>query len=443
MLACSCETLHTMTPSARISAAIDIFTELEQKPRPVNDALKDWALSRRYAGSGDRAGIGLLVHDTLRRRASARWLMGADTARAAVLGTLRLAQGYSAQTIAGWCDGGRFGPEPLSEAEMAALANGSLKDAPAHVRGDYPEWLSESFAAAFGDDAAAEGEALAMRAPLDLRVNTLKTIRMKALPALSDYDAVATLHSPDGIRVPNRADGRIKPVQADPLFIKGMVEIQDEGSQIVAMLCAPDACHQVLDYCAGGGGKTLALAALMNNKGQIFASDSDARRLAPIYDRLKRADARNVQIRTPRQGGPTVLDLSGKLDLVLIDAPCTGTGTWRRNPDAKWRMRPGALEQRMKEQVTVLDNAALAVKPGGRLAYITCSVLPEENDQQVREFLTRTPGFSIINLRETRAFAEIPSLASATRATQHGLMLTPLRTGCDGFYIAMMERVAN
>ncbi len=432
-----------MTPSARISAAIDILAALEAQPRPVNEALKDWALSHRFAGSGDRAGIGLLVHDTLRRRASARWLMGADTPRAAVLGALHLAQGLSAEAIAALCDGGRFGPEPLSETEVAALATNRLQNAPAHVRGDYPEWLAGSFEMAFGADAGAEGEALATRAPLDLRVNTLKTIRMKALPALSDYDAAPTPHSPDGIRVPNRADGRIKPVQADPLFIKGMVEIQDEGSQIVARLAAPEAGQQVLDYCAGGGGKTLAMAALMNNKGQIFASDSDARRLAPIYERLTRADARNVQVRTPRQGGPTVLDLAGKLDMVLIDAPCTGTGTWRRNPDAKWRMRPGALEQRMKEQVTVLDNAALAVKPGGRLVYITCSVLPEENDQQIAEFLARTPGFAVRSIRETAAFASMPGLETATRTTQHGLMLTPLRTGCDGFYISVLQRTAG
>jgi 16S rRNA (cytosine967-C5)-methyltransferase len=437
----SCE-WRGMTPAARLSAVIDILDDLDRRIRPANDTLKDWALSHRFAGSGDRAAIGAMLHDALRRRASARWAMGEETARATALGMLKVARGLDAAAIAALCDGSRFAPEPLSEAERAALETDRLREAPAHVQGDIPAWLSASFERAFGDDAAGEGAALARRAPLDLRVNTLKTIRLKALPALADYEAAAAPHGPDAIRIPPRADGRIKPVQADPLFLKGMVEIQDEGSQLVARLAAPQPGAQVLDLCAGGGGKSLAMAALMNNRGQIFATDADARRLAPIHDRIARAGARNIQVRTPRGGAMPLDDLNGAMDLVLVDAPCTGVGTWRRNPDAKWRMREGSLQQRSKEQVEVMDNAQRFVRTEGILAYVTCSLLPEENDDQVAAFLARSKGFEAVELPASSPFAALPSLRGAVRTTRFGLMLTPARTGCDGFYIAALRRTA-
>ncbi len=429
-----------MTPAARLSAVIEVLDDLDRRPRPVNDALKDWALSRRFAGSGDRAGIGAMVHDALRKRNSARWMMDADTPRATAIGMLKTARGMEAMEIAALCDGSRFAPEALSEAEMAALSSRDLATAPAHVRGDYPEWLQASLTKAFGKDAAAEGEAMAKRAPLDLRVNALKTIRLKALPALSEYEAIAGLHSPDAIRIPPRADGRIKPVQADPLFLKGMVEIQDEGSQIVARLADPQAGHQVLDMCAGGGGKSLALSAMLNNKGQVFASDVDSRRLAPIHERITRAGARNIQVRTPRGGVMPLDDLKGRMDIVFVDAPCTGTGTWRRNPDAKWRMREGSLDIRLKEQVEVIDNAVSFVREEGVMLYVTCSLLPEENDLQVSGLLERHAGFETIDLTTSPAFRAMPSLGSAVRKTTHGLMLTPLRTGTDGFYVSALRR---
>ena len=432
-----------MTPAARLSAVIDVLNDLDQRPRPVNDALKDWGLSHRFAGSGDRAGIGALVHDALRKRSSARWLMQDDSPRATALGMLKSARGMDVEAIAAFCNGSRFAPEALSEVERTALDGARLEQAPDHVRGDYPEWLEASFKAVFGADAAAEGAALALRAPLDLRVNTLKTIRLKALPALAEYEAVAGHYGPDAIRVPPRSDGRIKPVQADPLFLKGMVEIQDEGSQIVARLADPQAGQQVLDLCAGGGGKSLALAALLNNKGQVFASDADARRLAPIHERIARAGVRNVQVRTPRGGVMPLVDLKARMDLVFVDAPCTGTGTWRRNPDAKWRMRPTSLELRMKEQVEVIDDAVSFVREEGVLIYVTCSVLPEENDGQVTALLQRHTAFEPIDLRETAAFRAMPGLARATRATMHGVMLTPLQTGTDGFYIAALRKRAG
>ena len=184
-------------------------------------------------------------------------------------------------------------------------------------------------------------------------------------------------------------------MHAEFAYLKGLIEIQDEGSQLAALLAGAKPGEQVVDLCAGGGGKTLALAAAMENKGQLYATDDDKRRLAPIHDRLERSGARNVQVRTPKSVGNELADLEGKLDLVLIDAPCTGIGAWRRNPDAKWRIRPGALEVRVKEQAETLERAAPLVRPGGRIAYVTCSVLDEENGAQVRHFAGRHPDFSV------------------------------------------------
>ncbi|MFT0860182.1 RsmB/NOP family class I SAM-dependent RNA methyltransferase [Ancylobacter sp. G4_0304] len=431
-----------MTPAARLSAAIDVIATLLAERRPAADVLKDWGRSHRFAGSGDRAAISSLVYDVLRRRASAGWLMGADEARALVLGTLKLARGMEADAIANLCDGSRFAPAPLSEREAERLAAGSLEGAPAHVEGDYPEWLDASLAAVFGEERALEGVALAERAPLDLRVNTLKADRDKALQALAHLGATPGAWSPLALRIALEADGKAPALTAEPAYVKGQVEIQDEGSQIAAILAAPPRGGQVLDLCAGGGGKTLEFASLMDNAGQLYAFDDDIRRLAPIHERLQRAGARNVQVRSPRGPADVLSDLEGRMDLVLVDAPCTGTGTWRRNPDAKWRMRPGALVERIKDQTEILDTAARYVKPGGRLAYVTCSLLDEENGAQIRGFFGRQPDFRIIPPAETvLALGERGILLrQAALAREEGLLLTPRRTGTDGFFIAVMAR---
>jgi 16S rRNA (cytosine967-C5)-methyltransferase len=229
-------------------------------------------------------------------------------------------------------------------------------------------------------------------------------------------------------------------VQSEPEFLKGWIEIQDEGSQLVALLSGAKPGEQVVDLCAGGGGKTLALAAQMENHGQIYATDNDARRLAPIHERLNRAGVRNVQVRTPRAKADAVTDLDGKIDCVLVDAPCTGIGTWRRNPDAKWRLRPGSLEVRRNEQATVLDRAARLVKPGGRIVYITCSILPEENDDALSAFMERHNGFSFVPSDRVLEQAGFGSLKGSVRPTAHGLQLTPYKTGTDGFYAAILVR---
>ena len=431
-----------MTPAARVSAAIEVLADIEARRRPAGDVLKDWGLSHRFAGSGDRAAIAGLVYDALRRKASSAWLMGDAAPRATVLGMLRRDRELKPEAIAALTDGARHAPAPLTAAEQERLAHGTLDGAPAHVRGDYPEWLDPHLAATFGEERVEEGAALAARAPLDLRVNTAKGDRDKAAAGLEHLYPQPARWSPWGLRIALASDAKSPAVHAEPAFIKGLVEVQDEGSQLATLLTAARPGEQVIDLCAGAGGKTLALAAMMENHGQIYATDLDKRRLAPIHERLERAGARNVQVRTPRGKDDAVADLAGRADLVVIDAPCTGTGAWRRNPDAKWRVRPGALAERVKEQAEALDRAAALVKPGGRIAYITCSVLDAENGAQVRAFLERTDGFALVPPAETtQALGERALLfRRAVLMTDEGLLMTPRRTDTDGFYVAVLRR---
>jgi 16S rRNA (cytosine967-C5)-methyltransferase len=431
-----------MTPGARISAAIEVIADIEARRRPAPDALKDWGLSHRFAGSGDRAAIAGLVYDALRRRASSAHVLGEGVPRAIVLGMLRLERKLDLDAIGSLADGTRFAPTPLSVEERARLEAADLAGAAPWVAGDYPEWLDPHLERVFGEERVAEGAALASRAPLDLRVNALKADRDGALAALGDLDPQPARWSPLGLRIALSADAKSPAIHAEPAFIKGMVEVQDEGSQLAALLAGAKPGEHVVDLCAGAGGKTLALAAAMQNHGQLYATDTDKRRLAPIHDRLARSGVRNVQIRTPKSVGNELADLAGRADLVLIDAPCTGIGTWRRNPDAKWRIRPGALAVRCKEQEEVLDRAVPLVKPGGRIAYVTCSLLAEENGDQVRAFLARQPDFTLAPPAEVaNALGERAYMfRRAVSMSEEGLLMTPRRTETDGFYVSMLIR---
>jgi len=434
-----------MTPGARLSAAIEVLAEIEEQRRPAADALKAWGLARRFAGSGDRAAIAGLVYDALRRKASAACLMGADGPRALVLGMLRLERKLDADAIARLFDGSGHSPAPLEANERAALESGTLAGAPPWVAGDYPEWLDAHLARVFGAERAAEGAALASRAPLDLRVNALKAERERVAAAFAHLGAEPTRWSAQGLRIRLDPQAKNPAVHAEPAFIKGLVEVQDEGSQLAALLVDARAGQHVVDLCAGAGGKTLALAAIMGNQGQIYATDSDKRRLAPIHERLARAGARNVQILTPKGVGDVLADLAGRADRVLIDAPCTGIGAWRRNPDAKWRMRPGALDIRVQEQAALIERAVGLIKPGGRIVYVTCSLLDEENGDQVRGFLARHPDFIAMPGAEvTRPLGERALVFQhAALMTEEGLLMTPRRTETDGFFVSVLMRRAE
>ena len=429
-----------MRPGAHIKAAIEVLEDVLGRHRPVGPALADWGKSHRFAGSGDRATIGNLVYDALRRRRSLAAQMDGDTTRAIALAAAPHTLGLSPAAVIASADGSPHAVEPLSEAEQTALAGAVPVDAPASVRGDFPDWLEPSLARAFGGAAAEEGAALARRAPVDLRVNTLKADRDKVLKALARFAPEPTPLSPVGVRLPAPdGPGRQPNVEAEIGHGRGWYEVQDEGSQVAALMAAAGPRQQVLDICAGAGGKTLAFAAAMRNTGQIYAYDDDAVRLRPIFERLKRAGARNAQVLQPGDAA-AVTALGPRFDLAFVDAPCTGSGAWRRRPDAKWRLKPANLAQRQDEQRTILDAAAPMVKPGGRLVYATCSVLPEENGDQVAWFLANYAGFATLPWREAWAEGVGGDPPASADGSDETLLLTPARHGTDGFFIAVLRR---
>ena len=408
-----------MRDGGRLAAAIDVLNAIETRHRPARLALKDWGVAARYAGAKDRAFVSGLVLDALRRRRSLAWRIGDDSERGVALGVLRFLWDWNAERIAAAAEEAH-GPGSLTDSERERLsAPVPLEDAPAAVRGDYPDWLAPHFERAFSEAAAEEGEALAQRAPTDLRVNTLKSDVDRALKALAPFYPVRLEIAPQAVRIPAPAAAeRSAPVEALPEFEKGWFEVQDAGSQWAATFAGNVEHRQVLDLCAGGGGKTLALAAAMKNTGQLYAYDSDARRLTDTVRRSQRAGVRNLQVRSPIR--PGALDgLDGRMDVVFIDAPCTGSGSWRRHPDTKWRLSPEQLARRMAEQNGVLDAGAPFVKAGGRMVYVTCSVFVEENEDRVAAFLDRNPAFQLAG---------------------EGARVSPRLSGTDGFFAAVLEK---
>jgi 16S rRNA (cytosine967-C5)-methyltransferase len=428
-----------MRLGGRIAAAIEVLDDMGKRHRPASEALKDWGLSHRFAGSGDRAAIGNLVYDGLRRKLSLSWRIGSDDHSHLIFAVLLDGWGETADSLAKRLEGDKFAPALPEGSTMARFAAADLAEAPLHVRADMPEWAASLLAPSFHEHLAAEGQALSARPPVDLRANRLLSGRDKVLAELPKGTGAAPCRfAPDGIRIPSGpGDYRQPNVQVEPAFQKGWFEIQDEGSQLAALMAGVSPGESVLDYCAGGGGKTLELASLMGNKGQIHATDSDKSRLAPIFDRLKRAETRNVQVH------PAKSDLSAledKMDCVLIDAPCTGAGTWRRRPDAKWRLSEAQMKLRMGEQAAILEAAKKYVKPGGRLVYVTCSLFQEENAAQVEVFLAANPEFSFTD-HAARIAALIPGLRSEdTYLSAQGITLTPSRTGTDGFFVSVMTK---
>jgi 16S rRNA (cytosine967-C5)-methyltransferase len=424
----------------RIQAAIEILEDIINQHTPVNNALRDWGKSHRFAGSKDRSAIGAIVHDALRHKSSLAWRMDDESARAIVLGALVFCWDEKIETINEALDDDKHSPEKITKRELDALGGSrDLDMAPDWIRADIPEWIWDAFQNNYGEDAVAEGRALLARPPLDLRVNALKSTKDTALSGLSAFDVKPAQLSPLGLRIEaGKGIERLPNIQAEPTYLTGDVEIQDEGSQIVSLLVDAKPGEKILDYCAGGGGKTLALAADMNNEGTVYAYDIDKRRLAPLYQRAQRAGASNVQIIQPPVGS---LDaLKGKMDRVLVDAPCTGSGTWRRKPDAKWRLSPETLEIRMNEQRAVLSQARQFVRPGGLLIYVTCSMFAEENEGQVYPFLEQNKDFELLSAGETwedKIGTEKMKPWSEDGCT---LTLTPLSTNTDGFFFAVMER---
>ena len=291
----------------------------------------------------------------------------------------------------------------------------------------------QNFDEAWIDEAAA----LAARAPLDLRCNTLKAGRERVLKSLRRLNGKPSTIARHGVRIPATSGaGRAVNVTSEAGYRKGWFEIQDEGSQIVAELVFARPGEQVLDYCAGAGGKSLALAAEMQNRGQIVAFDRDRHRLAAIHERLKRAGTRNVQVASTDPG--RLEGLSGNMDRVVVDAPCTGSGVWRRKPDAKWRLTAQALENRLSEQDDALHQASQYVRPGGFLVYITCSLFPQENEGRVYQFLEDHAPFELVSAGEVWQDLYGFDKPQPWSSDLMSITLTPLSTATDGFYFAVM-----
>lgn len=433
-----------MRDAGRVAAAIAVLDDFDRRKVPLKTALADWARNARFAGAKDRAWISGLCLDVLRRRGALGAAMASEAPRGVTLAALRYLWGRSVAEIEALAAEPPHGAGALSTDEIERLSAAGLPSADS----DMPAWTRPMFDRAFGAGAAAEAAAMSARADVDLRLNTLKAPVDKALAALEPVGAAAHSFIKTAARIvaPAAAD-RAPAVTVIPAFNKGWVEVQDLGSQMAALGAGDISGMQVLDYCAGGGGKTLALAAVMDNTGQIYAYDREGRRLKSLYERAERAGLRNLQIRNPA-GGEGLDDLRGRMDLVFIDAPCTGSGTWRRHPDTKWRLTPQQLQRRMAEQDAALREAADYVKPGGRLIYVTCSLFIEENDDRVAAFLETHTEFS----REPVAPAieatgllteEGRKIVSLCTTSEGALRLTPLRAGCDAFFVARLRRRAG
>jgi 16S rRNA (cytosine967-C5)-methyltransferase len=409
-----------MTPAARLQMAIEILEGLDKTAQPTDRFLKSWFRIRRFAGSKDRREIANRVFAVQRTRAALAHRMG-DAPRALVIAALLEA----GEDIPALFTGGGYGPEPLSDAERAAIA-ATPALAPLWVRGEFPQFLETELSRAFGGRLLDEMVALQSRAPADLRVNTLKAQRDEVIAALNADGVLcaATPYAPHGIRIGSDATNLSK----SALFESGAFEFQDEAAQIASALCAAAPGMRVLDLAAGAGGKSLAFAASMQNQGEIVACDLRGEALFKLEKRALRAGATIIKTLPLDHAQP-----SGSFDMVLVDAPCTGSGTWRRQPELRWRLTPERIAYLVSVQDGLLDQAAALVRPGGRLFYATCSILGCENQDRIAAFQSRHPGFTPLNLAENWPHDPPPGLAEDFRAS-------PATTGTDGFYCAALSR---
>lgn len=432
-----------MTPAARLMATLELLEQLTAAPRPADGVASAYFRARRYIGSHDRAAIATMFYDILRYQGRLAWWVekkkAAQTPRMVVIGYLALVAETPPAIIDELFSGGRFAAAPLTDDERAFLTSlkGHTPEHPAMseaVRMECPPWAAAILQQRFGSNFVPEMTELLEPAPLDIRVNSLKGERDAVLHSLKKQGLAVELCrlSPLGIRVQDRPS-----LAALDLHKNGVIEIQDEGSQLVAMMLEAKPGERIVDFCAGAGGKTLALATQMQNKGNIIACDVLANRLKRGAERFRRAGLHNIETRAlETERDPWVKKHKEKFDRVLIDAPCTGTGTWRRNPDARWRELGPGLQALLPLQSNILDSASRLVKKGGRLVYATCSLLPDENEIQVEKFLARHPDFIRVD------YHQVWEQISTAPAPCHGayLSLTPRQHGTDGFFAAILER---
>jgi len=437
-----------VTPGARVAATIELLDDIvSHSERPADLVANAYFRTRRFIGGGDRRAVSERVWGVLRRYGQLTWWLDRTrhphrAARAIVAADLILNEGLGIADVGAMFDGGRYRPAPLDEGEVSALRQmegHSLPhpQQPDWVRLNVQEWVAPHLREAYGDAWGREIAALDTPPPVDLRVNRLKATVDQARAALAreGIETEPMRYAPNGLRLTRRLS-----VVSGEAFQNGLVEIQDEGSQLVATLVDGQPGMQVADYCAGAGGKTLAIAAGMNNKGRVVAMDVYESRLDRSAQRLRRAGAHNVERRTIDADSRKWLKRqAGAFDRVLVDAPCTGTGTWRRNPDGRWTLRPEDLAELVPKQAAILDAAARLVKPGGGLVYATCSVLPDENERQIEAFLERHPEYEIVAVGDVWRDA-VGSEAPGDIANGPYMRLSPLKNGTDGFFAATLVR---
>lgn len=432
-----------MTPGARVQTTVELLTALAEAPRPADAVASAFFRARRFMGSKDRAAVAEAFYTLLRRQARLEWWLARCQhpvdARALVLANALVAEGQTVAELAPLWSGARFAPALWSAAELrlARALEGHTLEHPAMPQAvvlECPSWAEAGLRAALGTELDAELRAMLGPAPLDLRVNSLKTDRPQAQAALraAGVEAVPTPWSPWGLRVSGRP-----PLASLAPFRDGLVEIQDEGSQLVALLMDAQPGERVVDFCAGAGGKTLALAACMGNRGRIIACDVLDGRLMRAEERFRRAGAHNIETRALSGARDTwVKRHKGSFDRVLVDAPCSGTGTWRRNPDSRWRTLGPGLVELCRLQAEILASAARLVRPGGRLVYATCSLLREENEAQIENFIARNPGFSVLPVEQI--WIGINNISSPCKDIY--MRLTPYSHKTDGFFAAICQR---
>lgn len=431
-----------MRPSARLRTVQSLLETFFSNPSYPLDLLAAHHFRKnRYIGSKDRRAIQTILYDIIRDYLSLKYQIEETGGEATVRAVLLLHLMAAGEFDAGLFSGGKYDLDPLGEAELALLKAHSTADieVPAWARLNCPEWLEGRFKTGFPEVWKQELSALKGRAPLTVRVNTLKSTPKDMAGGLHPLGFQKCSFSPLGFSSPEH----INLTQLDAAK-SGKIEVQDEGSQIAMLVAGVKPGMQVVDLCAGAGGKTLGLAAEMTGKGQIYAFDIDARRLIQLGKRAQRAVARNIQA-TPLPGdakarAALLQSLQGKMDRVILDVPCSGTGAWRRSPDARFRLDEGLLKDYTATQAALLVEGAGLVKPGKQLIYITCSLLAEENEKQIEAFLAANSGWHLMDYRkplEKRGFAAIPDSASRLRKT---LLLTPARHGTDGFFTAILEK---
>ena len=378
-----------MTPSARLEAAIEILDGLAKTAQPADRFLRDFFRARRYAGSKDRAAIGERVFTISRHRASYAWRMRSESPRALAIASL-LAEGADEDGVASLFAGQGYGPAPLTQEERAAIAQSPGEAIPIAVRGEFPGFLEgESHARLRRQARRRDGGDARARVHRSARQQVEDDARSFARGVARGRVRGAARAVRAGRPAPCRARQRVGAAQS-PLFESGAFEFQDEAAQIASLLCGAKPGERILDLAAGAGGKSLALAAAMKNKGEIVACDIRAGALKELELRAARAGVSIIATRLLPETPP-----QGAFDAVLVDAPCSGSGTWRRQPELKWRLTPPRIAELMAQQDALLDDAVGFLKPGARLIYATCSVLPSENEDRVAQFLARHPGFAV------------------------------------------------